>query len=140
MPPIDLAPLAPLICFALWAVALQFRLAVARASAMRREKRDVTTFKPFGDSENLDAISRAHMNTVENLPVFTVVLVTALWTGAAAPVAAIAWTAFGARVAQSLVHITSRSPNAVRLRAALLLVQAGCFIWLGVQALRAALG
>ncbi len=139
MPEIDFAALAPLILYALWAVALQFTLAFSRARAMRRDKRAVNTFKPFGDTEQLDAVSRAHMNTVENLPVFAVVYLCALWVDAAAPIAALGWTALGARVLQSLVHVSSRSAQATQLRAALLLLQAACFIWLGITALQSAL-
>lgn len=130
--------LTPLILYALWAVALQFRLALARARAMRNTKRAVNTFKPIGDDEHLDAISRAHMNTVENLPVFAVVYFAAIWLSADAPVAALGWAAFAGRVLQSLAHLASRSVNGVRLRALMLLVQLICFIWLGAASIIAA--
>lgn len=135
----DIALLAPLIAYALWPLAMLVVLFFARLSAAAGGKRAVNTFKPYGDTEGLDAISRAHMNTIENLPVFTVVYLSALWTGADAPIGTLGWVAFGARVAQSLIHLASRTPNAVRLRALLLAVQLVCFVWLGVAALRIAL-
>lgn len=134
MPEIDVSSLTPLILFALWAVLLMFVLGVARFGAMRREKRAVNTFKPVGDTETLDAFSRAHMNTLENLPIFAVVYMSALWVDAAAPIATLGWVILGARLVQSLIHISSRSASAVQLRALMQLVQAICFFWLGVSA------
>lgn len=138
MPEIDFSALTPLILFALWALVLVVLLGFARGGAMQREKRAVNTFKPVGDTEQLDAFSRAHMNTVENLPVFAVVYISALWVDAAAPIATLGWVILGARVVQSLIHISSRSANAVRFRALMLLVQVICFVWLGVAAIMAA--
>jgi len=135
MPEIDASALTPLIVYSLWAVVLVLLLGFARGAAMRREKRAVNTFKPVGDTEALDAFSRAHMNTVENLPVFAVVYLSALWVDAAAPVAMLGWVILSARIVQSLIHLSSRSPAAVQLRALMLLVQVICFIWLGVAAI-----
>ena len=135
MPEIDPAALTPLIAFALWCVLLMFSLGVARAAAMRAG-RGVETFKPLGDTEQLDARSRAHMNAAaENLPIFAVVYMSALWVDAAAPIAALGWTVFAARVIQSCVHILSRSPNAVRVRALMQLIQSLCYLWLGGAAI-----
>ncbi len=136
MPEIEFAALTPLILYALWALVLVLMLGLARAGAMRREKREVNTFKAIGDSEALDAHSRAHMNTAaENLPVFAVVYMSALWVDAAAPIMTLGWVILGARVLQSLIHLSSRSPTAVRLRALMQLVQVVCFFWLGVAAI-----
>jgi hypothetical protein len=135
MPEIDFAALTPLIAFALWCVLLMFSLGFARMGAMRAG-RGVETFKPVGDTDQLDAHSRAHMNAAaENLPIFAVVYLSALWVDAAAPVAALGWTVFAARVVQSSVHIISRSPNAVRVRAFMQLIQALCYLWLGGAAI-----
>lgn len=135
MPEIDVAALTPLILYALWAVVLMFLLGFARAGAMSGGKRAVNTFKPVGDTEPLDAFSRAHMNALENLPIFAVVYFSTLWVDAAAPILTLGWVILGARVVQSLIHITSRSVNAVRVRALMQLVQAACFLWLGGAAI-----
>lgn len=137
---IDLALLLPLIAFALWAVVLQICLLIERARSMRSAKRAINTFKATGDTEALDAVSRAHMNTVENLPVFAVVYLCAIWTGSAAPIETLGWVAFGARAVQSCIHMISRSPAAVRVRALMLGVQAVCFVWLAAAAIRTILG
>lgn len=131
----DVALLAPLIAYALWAVVLVILLGVARGAAMRGGKRAVNTFKSIGDSETLDAFSRAHMNTLENLPIFTVVYVSALLIEPNAQFLTLAWVILGARIVQSLVHVSSRSPNAVRFRALMLLVQLLGFLWIGGHAL-----
>jgi uncharacterized membrane protein YecN with MAPEG domain len=135
MPEIDFAALTPLVLYAMWAVLLVLRLGVARTIAMRRDKRAVNTFRPTGDTEQLDAFSRAHMNTVENLPIFAVVYMSALWVDAAAPIALLGWAILGARVIQSLAHQASRSAAAVQVRAAMQAVQLLCFLWLGGAAL-----
>jgi uncharacterized membrane protein YecN with MAPEG domain len=134
MPEIDFRALTPLILFALWAVLLAFRLGLARFGAMQRDKRAVNTFKPVGDTEPLDAFSRAHMNTLENLPIFAVVYMSALWVDAGAPILTLGWVILAARIVQSLVHTSSRSNPAVQLRALMQLVQLVCFLWLGIAA------
>ncbi|MGD9814107.1 MAG: MAPEG family protein [Hyphomonadaceae bacterium] len=130
--------LTPLVAFALWAVLLAFLLAFARVGAMRAERRAVNTFRAIGDTARLDQFSRAHMNTLENLPIFAVVYLAALWTDAAAPVVALGWTVLAARAVQSLIHIGSVTVPAVQARAAMQFVQFICFVWLGAAALIAA--
>lgn len=139
MPTFSNEALVPLIAYALWAVVVVLWLGVSRAGVMSREKRSVTTFKPYGDSEQLDAVSRAHMNTIENLPVFAVVYMGALLTDAPAPTVLLGWICLGARMLQSVIHIASRATIAVQSRAVMQFVQLMCFIWLGVAAIRAAL-
>ena len=79
----------------------------------------------------------AHMNTVENLPVFAVVYGACLLVSADAPALMLAYVVLGARMVQSIVHVASRSPNAVRVRASMQFVQIICFAWLGVAAVLA---
>ena len=78
------------------------------------------------------------MNTLENLPIFAVVYFSALWVDAAAPIPTLGWVILAARVLQSLIHVTTRTPTAVQFRAAMQFVQLLCFVWLGVQALTGA--
>ena len=131
--------LTPLIAFALWGAVPILFLFFARAGAMAGGKRAINTFKPVGDTDTLDAFSRAHMNTLENLPIFAVVYLAAIWTHAEVPILTLGWVILGARIAQSGVHLLNRSPMGVRVRALLFAVQVICFIWLGVQALRVTL-
>lgn len=132
-----LAALTPLILFALWAIVLVLLLAVARSNALRKGKA-ITSFKAIGDEPGLDRFSRAHMNTLENLPIFAVVYLAALWTDASAPILTLGWVILGARMLQSLIHLSSVSANAIRLRAVMQATQLGSFLWLGIAALLAA--
>lgn len=130
-----IADLTPLVLFALWAVVLAILLAFGRFYAVFREKRTLNTFKPSGDTEQLDAFSRAHLNALENLPIFAVVYSVALYAANTPIVGLLGWIVLLARIGQSIVHVSSRSNLAVGLRAALQLVQLTFFIWLGVLAI-----
>jgi len=77
---------------------------------------------------------RAHMNCVENLPVYSAVAVAAAWAGVGGrELDGLALTYLAARVAQSLVHITRAQTNAVAaLRFGLYFIQIVCVVWIGV--------
>lgn len=130
--------LTPLILFALWAVVLAFVLGVARVFVVIRDKRALNTFRPAGDTEQLDAFSRAYLNALENLPIFTVLYVAALYLVQSqdnATVGSVGWIVLFARIVQSLAHVSSRSNGVTAIRATAQLVQFGCFVWLGAMAL-----
>jgi uncharacterized MAPEG superfamily protein len=77
---------------------------------------------------------RAHMNCVENLPVYTAVVVGLIATGVQdAWVDRLALTMLGARIAQTLVHVAIPPTNAVAtVRFILFFIQAFCIIAMGV--------
>jgi uncharacterized MAPEG superfamily protein len=77
---------------------------------------------------------RAHMNCVENLPVYTAIVVALMATGLQSPIVdRIAVTMLAARVGQTVVHIAMPPTNAgTSLRFALFLMQAVCTITMGV--------
>ncbi len=77
-------------------------------------------------------LNRAHVNAVENLVVFAVVVLVGHLAGVTDPLfAQLAWVAVAGRIAQSVVHVASYSHMAVTVRFAFLLVQLGCFAWMG---------
>lgn len=121
--------------FALWTVALVLLLAIARLSAAITQKRKFSTFRPTGDTEQLDAFSRAHMNAVENLPIFAVVYLSASYLSDNPIIPTLGMIVLGARIIQSLLHIISRADAIVAIRAVLQFTQVVCFIWLGLIAL-----
>jgi len=91
-------------------------------------------------SEWYQRATRAHMNCVENLPVYGAVAVAAALTGVGGrELDGMALVFLAARIAQSLVHITRPQTNrVVALRFSLYCVQAVCVVWMGVLvALRA---
>ena len=74
------------------------------------------------------------MNTAENLPIFaTVVLVGSLAGVSSATFATLAQVCLGARMVQSIVHVSSNAVMAVNLRFAALAAQLVSFIWMGLE-------
>ncbi len=80
---------------------------------------------------------RAHANCVENLPVFGAVVVLLSLLGVESSfVDALSLGVFGARVAQSTVHMATReTPRAVGVRFAFFLTQVLCILALAVHLL-----
>jgi uncharacterized MAPEG superfamily protein len=77
---------------------------------------------------------RAHMNCVENLPVYTAIVVATTARGLQSSVVdRLAVTMLAARIGQTLIHIALSPTNAASgLRFALFLMQAVCMIAMGV--------
>jgi uncharacterized MAPEG superfamily protein len=77
---------------------------------------------------------RAHMNCVENLPVYTAVVVALVATGLQSPwVDRLALTMLAARIGQTLVHVALPPTNAIAsVRFVLFFIQAACIIGMGV--------
>jgi uncharacterized MAPEG superfamily protein len=78
---------------------------------------------------------RAHMNCVENLPVYAAIVVALMATGLRSPIIDnLALVLLASRMAQTTVHITlPSSPAAASLRFALYAVQMTCMISMGVM-------
>lgn len=76
---------------------------------------------------------RAHMNCVENLPLYTAIVVALIATGVkSATIDMLAIAILAARVGQTLVHIGLPPTNAAAsLRFALFFIQAACMIAIG---------
>jgi uncharacterized MAPEG superfamily protein len=78
--------------------------------------------------------TRAHLNCVENLPIYGAVAVAAALTGVGGrDLDALSIVFIIARIGQSLVHITREQTEPVAaLRFGLYLVQCVCVVWMGV--------
>ncbi|HEY9547299.1 MAG TPA: MAPEG family protein [Solimonas sp.] len=72
----------------------------------------------------------AHLNALENLPLFAVIVLAATALGKTAAVETVACWVLYARIAQSLVHLISVSSIMVTVRATFYFVQIGLFIYL----------
>ncbi len=72
----------------------------------------------------------AHINCLENLPVFAVIVLAAHALGKSAVVDSVAAWVLYARVAQSVTHLIGTSPILVLLRATFYTVQVALFAWL----------
>jgi len=135
----------PLLClagFAAWAILLVTAIGALRVAQVFTGKKQSNQF-PGGTQHGGDAywrLNRAHLNAVENLPIFgALVLVGALLRVDAPLFQTLPLVILGARVVQSLVHISSGSVTAVNLRFSAFLTQVGCFAVLAVLIARHAL-
>ncbi len=121
-----------LLGFVLWTVLLLVgTIGVTRVGAVMRKEARANSFNPAvpHGSERYQRSMRAHLNCVENLPIFAslVLLASALsLPGALFQAAAIA--VLPARVVQSVVHVASGRNRAVLVRFAAFSVQIVCFL------------
>lgn len=76
---------------------------------------------------------RAHLNCVENLPLFAAVVLTgAVVHAGSARMDLLTLGYLGARIVQSLAHIASGSAAAISLRFTCFVAQLVCLTWMGV--------
>ncbi len=114
-----------LVGYVAWTLFLAIWILTLRTVLTLTKKRRANDFKPSGEdvSEFSGRLCRAHANCYENLPIFAALILLALVTGNAAVTDPLARWVLTARVAQSLVHLTSTSEMAVSIRAGLFIVQ-----------------
>jgi uncharacterized MAPEG superfamily protein len=124
-------PLWCLLGFVAWTLVLLTAIAVARVAAVLRGEKRANEF-PSGVPHGGDGywrLNRAHMNCVENLPMFATVVLVATVAGLRGPgLDTLARVYLGARVGQSLAHVSSGGVVAVNVRFTFFLVQVGCLI------------
>ena len=132
--------IAALIAYALWAIALVLTLAIVRTSMVLRGKAKANSFTA-GVPHGGDAywrLNRAHLNTLENLPIFAAIVLPGWVVGMeSAMFNRLAVIVVVARVIQSLIHIVSGSVTAVSLRFTAFAVQLAGEVWMAVLVLRA---
>ncbi len=98
-------PLLCLLALVAWTIALVVALTVARRRYLARGG-NVRDFGVPDDRRLIWRLFRAHVNAVENLPLFASVVLAAAVAGRESPaLSALAITYAGARVAQSLAHV-----------------------------------
>ena len=133
--------LACLLGFAAWAILLVAVLAASRAAQVLTGRKRSNEF-PSGiqhGGERYWRLNRAHVNTVENLPIFaTIVLVGAVVHTSTPTFGLLAGVVLAARVVQSLVHISSGSELAVNVRFTAFITQLLCYVWMLTEIVRAA--
>lgn len=114
-----------LLGFITWALLLLVLMESIRTLLVVRGKAPAGGFTP--DNANLSPfmqrLARAHANCIEGLPIFGGLLIVAILSGQAAVTDSLAYVFLGARIVQSLVHLTSISEKAVMLRFAAFAVQ-----------------
>ncbi|MEQ9364645.1 MAG: MAPEG family protein [Leptospirales bacterium] len=119
-----------LIAFATWAIILGISIVSWRGILGMMKVSKLNEF-PAGERHGTDLywrLNRAHLNTLENLPIMASVVFVAWATGTITPIVeSLAQWALVARLCQSLIHISSGSVFAVVGRASFLLAQYACF-------------
>ena len=131
--------LVALVLFALWAIVLVLAVGAVRFALVLRGRAKITAF-PGGTQHGSDAywrLNRAHLNTVENLPIFATIVLAGWVVGQeTATFNKLGLAVIVARVVQSLIHIASGSAMAIRLRFLAYVTQIVCEIWMAVLVLQ----
>jgi len=137
-----MSPLAALVGFALWALFLGTLLAGVRAFLVLTKKKRPGDF-PAGVQHGGDAywrLNRAHLNTLENLPIFGALVLAGVALHVQSPLfRTLPQVILVARIVQSLVHLSSAKALAINLRFTAFAVQVASMIVLAVELLRVAL-
>ncbi|HEX4160192.1 MAG TPA: MAPEG family protein [Rhizomicrobium sp.] len=127
-----------LIFYALWALVLVLMVAADRMLLVIRGDTRANSFTPGvpHGSESYWRINRAHLNTVENLPIFAATVLSGWVVGMETlTFNRLAVIVVVARIIQSVIHIASGSVPAVTLRFAAYAVQIVCEIWMAALVL-----
>jgi uncharacterized MAPEG superfamily protein len=126
-------PLWCLLGFATWTIALVLAIGTVRVARVLTGKQAANSFAsgaPHG-GDRYWRVNRAHLNAVENLPIFAAIVgvghVAGLRTGAFATAAIMVLVA---RVVQSIVHISSNTNMVVNVRFTAYLTQLGAFAFM----------
>lgn len=114
-----------LVGFIAWATFLLVLMESIRAKLVLTKEVAPNGFNPENSnlSPFMQRLSRAHANCIEGLPIFGGLMIVALATSNAAITDSLAYVFLGARMVQSLVHLTSLSPKAVIIRFSAFAVQ-----------------
>ena len=136
MTPSMTIPLWVMLGFAAWTLAvLTASIGVYRWSRILTGRARIAGWRPDGmeGAGWYQRATRAHLNCVENLPVYAAVALAAAMAGVGGrDLDTLAVTFLVARIGQSLVHITRTQTDPVAaLRFGLYLVQCLCVVWMG---------
>lgn len=104
--------------FVAWALALLVVMEVIRARLVLTKAVPANGFDPSNStlSPFMQRLARAHANCVEGLPIFGGLMLVAMVTDRTAITDPLACVLLGARMVQSLIHLSSTSALAVTLR------------------------
>jgi len=97
---------------------IRSKLVLTKARAANSFTPDNASLSPF-----MQRLARAHANCLEGLPIFGGLMLVALATGRTAVTDPFAFVLLGARIFQSVIHLTSLSSAAVTLRFSAFAVQ-----------------
>ena len=119
--------------FAAWTLLLAMIYALPRVPPVLLFKKPADSWtrgKPNADPAILVRAQHAHLNALENLPVFAAIVAMAMLMNRADVVDPLAAYVLYARIGQSLVHLTGTSFIQVLLRATLYFAQVLLMAWM----------
>jgi len=128
-------PVWVLLAFAVWTMlVLMFTVGIYRWSLVFAGRAQVKEFRAdqIEGSDRYRRSMRAHLNCVENLPVYGAIVLVIVVSGAqSAMLDILALTLMGARVVQTLIHVSSEQTNLLAvLRFSFFFVQLICMLWM----------
>lgn len=131
-------PVLVLLAFAMWTLLTLFgSIGVYRWSRILTGRASIAEWRAdaLQGSEWYQRAMRAHMNCVENLPIFGALVVALMATGLqSSTINALSITLLVARIGQTVVHIAAPSTNVwAALRFGLFFVQIVCMISIGLE-------
>jgi hypothetical protein len=123
--------LLSLLAFIAWTLALLVLMEAVRSTLVLTGRVAANGFDPQNStlSPFMQRLARAHANCLEGLPIFGGLMVVAVLADRAAVTDPLAWLLVAARVVQSVIHLASTSPVAVKARFTAFAVQIGIAIW-----------
>jgi uncharacterized MAPEG superfamily protein len=129
-----------LLGFLIWALLLLLLMEVIRSWLVISGQQAANGFTPdnAGLSPFMQRLARAHANCVEGLPIFGGLLAVAILTGQQAVTDVTAMWFLAARLLQSVIHLSSTSPLAVKARFTFFAVQLGLAVYWSYGLLMAA--
>lgn len=135
-----LPPLAALVLHAAWALVLVLAIGGWRGSQVFAGQKKLNEF-PSGTQHGGDAywrLNRAHMNTVENLPMFAALVLSGVYLQVQdLPFQILPSLVLYARIVQTLIHVASGSTLGVSLRFTAYVVQVASMLAMAYIILRA---
>jgi len=121
--------------FAGWTVFLLLTVANLRVFNFFTGKKAINAFSPTGDDLPGfgQRVTRAHLNCVENLPVFAALVAAAGLSGQLSIMEGTVMYVLYARIAQSVAHMISTAHLVVWVRAMFFFVQVLLMAWYAIQ-------
>lgn len=124
-----------LLIYIVWTLILALSYATYRLPLVLTGKKTANHWErgnPVDDPAILIRAKAAHLNCLENLPLFAALVLVAAATGQSETVNAVAGFIVAARIGQSLVHLIGTSFPLVFVRASLFLAQVALMLYLAV--------
>jgi uncharacterized MAPEG superfamily protein len=112
--------------------AIRSKLVISKAIQANEFRPDNANLSPF-----MQRLARAHANCLEGLPVFGGLMLVAVLAGKSTLTDPLAYVLLGARILQSVLHMSSLSVVAVNLRFAAFAVQTGIAVYWAFRLLMA---